>query len=170
MIRIHDMVLYGAHGVCEVEDTTVKKVGDREIHYFILKPVYDRSSTVYVPADNEELIGKIRRILSAEEIYEIIRTMPDEDLLWIENETERRKAFNDILSSGDRNQLIRLIKTLYFRQQERKEHKKNLLMSDEKLMKDAERILYEEFTYVLHIERDQVLPFITEQIEAGKSQ
>ena len=37
-------------------------------------------------------------------------------------------------------------------------------------MKDAERILYEEFAYVLHIERDQVLPFITEQIEAGKSQ
>lgn len=32
-------------------------------------------------------------------------------------------------------------------------------------MKDAERILYEEFAYVLKIEKEQVLPLIMQEIQ-----
>ena len=32
-------------------------------------------------------------------------------------------------------------------------------------MKEAEKMLYEEFAYVLNIRQDQVLPFILEQIQ-----
>ena len=115
MIKVHDMVLYGVHGVCRVEEQVSRRVGGREMQYFLLKPVYEKNSSVYVPLKNEALMAKMKRILSAEEIDELIRTMPDEELLWIESETERRRLFQEILNSGDREQLIRLIKTLYLR-------------------------------------------------------
>lgn len=39
-------------------------------------------------------------------------------------------------------------------------------MSDQELMHVAEHQLYGEFSYVLHIQEDQVLPFILEQLQA----
>jgi CarD family transcriptional regulator len=33
-------------------------------------------------------------------------------------------------------------------------------MSDEQFMRDAEKILYDEFAYVLGIKREDILPFI----------
>lgn len=168
MIQVNDTVLYGIHGVCRVADTVTRTVGGKTQQYYLLKPVFDRSSAVYVPMENQALTSKLKRILSAEEIYEMIRSMPEEDLLWVENENERRRLFQEIINGGDRAQLVRLIKTLYTRQQKRLEQKRSLLMSDEKFMKDAERILYEEFAYVLKIDRDQVLPFIMQQIEVEK--
>ena len=168
MIKVNDTVLYGVHGVCKVAEITERTLGGRRVEYFVLKPVFERGSTVYVPVENQVLTSKIKRILSAEEIYAMIRSMPQEELLWVENEGERRALFQEILNSGDRERLIQLIKTLYVRQQKRLEQKKNLLMFDEKVMKEAERILYEEFAYVLKIDRDQVLPFITQQINVEK--
>lgn len=152
MIKVHDTVLYGVHGVCRVEEQVARLVGGREVQYFMLKPIFEKGSSIFVPTDNEALVGKMKRILSAEEIYALIRTMPEEGLLWIESETERRQQFQEILNGGDREQLVRLIKTLYLRQQARKEQKKNLLLSDERFLKDAERVLYEEFAYVPEID------------------
>lgn len=42
---------------------------------------------------------------------------------------------------------------------------KKLYKNDEKVMKEAEKMLYEEFAHVLDIRPDQVLPFIMQQIE-----
>ncbi|MBQ7935967.1 MAG: CarD family transcriptional regulator [Clostridia bacterium] len=165
MIKVNDTVLYGVHGVCKVTATETKIVGGAEREYYVLKPVFDHSTVVYVPAWNEQLTAKLKRILSAEEIYEMIRSMPEEELLWVENENDRKRVYQEALVSGEREQLVRLIKTLHVRQQKRMEQKKALLLSDEKFMKEAERILYEEFAYVLRIDRDQVLPLIMQEVQ-----
>ena len=59
-----------------------------------------------------------------------------------------------------------MIKALYSRQQKLLQNgKKKLHVSDERFLKEAERMLHEEFAHVLNIQRDQVLPFILEQIQ-----
>ena len=35
-------------------------------------------------------------------------------------------------------------------------------------MKEAEKMLYEEFAYVLNIRKDQVLPFILNQVQVAE--
>lgn len=102
-----------------------KQIGGKEREYFVLKPIFDRSTKVYVPAWNEALTAKMKRILSVEEIYAMIRSMPEEELILAENEADRKRIYQEVLTSGDREQLIRLIKTLYVRQQKRLEQKKN---------------------------------------------
>ena len=163
--QVGDRVVYGIHGVCEIADVEEQKNGGEVTSYYILQPVYDNKGKVFVPVGNERLEKKMRRILSEQEIYELIQEMPAEDSIWIADETARKEKYRQILLTGDRRELVRLIKTLYQRQQEQAAKGKKLYKNDEKVMKEAEKMLYEEFAHVLDIQLDQVLPFIMQQIE-----
>ena len=81
--------------------------------YYTLKPVYSENSVIYVPMHNEALLHKMRRVLSPEEIYALIQAMPYQEVSWIEDENKRKETCRDILSRGDRMELIRAIKALY---------------------------------------------------------
>ncbi len=166
MFNIGDTVLYGSQGVCKIVGTDVKKFDGERIDYLILKPVYDKDSTLFVPSANERLLSKIRSVLSAEQIYKIIKTMPDEDTIWIDDENERKIKYKKIISDGDRRKLVQLIKTLYLHKKEQQKEGKKLHQSDEVIMKQAEKLLYDEFALVLNIQPDKVLPFIMEQFKA----
>lgn len=159
--EVNDTVLYGIHGVCRIADIEEEKGAV----YYVLRPVYDEKAKVFVPKGNERLEKKMRRILSAEEIYQLIREMPEEESIWIQDENVRKERYKRILAEGDRRQLIRLIKTLYLQQQSQTGRGKKLYKVDEKFMKEAEKMLYEEFAHVLDIRPEQVVPFITQQIK-----
>lgn len=161
--EINDTVLYGIHGVCRIEDIRTDPDGT----YYVLKPVYDEKATLFVPKGNERLEKKMRRILSAEEIHQLIREMPEEESIWIQNEAVRKEKYKKILAEGDRRQLIQMIKTLYLRQQSQADKGKKLYKTDEKFMHDAEKMLYEEFAHVLSIQPEQVVPFITQEIHVA---
>lgn len=96
----------------------------------------------------------------------MIQGMSEEKTKWIANAAVRKEKFKEILREGKREELIALIKSVYLHKQQLiEEGKKKLHVADENAMKDAERMLYDEFAYVLKIERSEVLPFIMEQIE-----
>ena len=163
--EIGNTVTYSIHGVCVIEDIEKKDFMGSPAEYYVLKPVGDARSTVYVPCENGILTEKIKKVLSVSEIHELIKMMPNENDIWIDNPHERKKKYAEILSSGDRRALISLIKTLYERREKQKETGKKLHISDESFLRDAEKLLYEEFAHVLNIKKDQVLPFICSQIE-----
>lgn len=165
MFQINDTVIYGAEGVFKIQEISNMDFAGEQREYYVLKSLYNENSTIFVPTDKETLLAKMRKILSREEIYEMIKSMPDEELIWIEDESERIQVYKDILIKGDHRQIIKLIRTLYLHGQKLKQLGKNLHKVDERFMKDAERILYDEFAYVLNIKPNQVLPFIQEQIE-----
>lgn len=78
------MVRYGAHGVCKVEDITEKNFNGEAIRYYVLRPIYNDTSTIYVPIHNHALTQNMRKVLSKEELQSLIQTMPHEESLWIE--------------------------------------------------------------------------------------
>lgn len=165
MYKKDDTVLYGNEGVCRVTDTMTRKFKDHDIEYYVLKPIYSQNATIYVPIDNEQLTKKMKRILSAEEIMTMIKTMPDVEDIWIQNDNQRKEKYKEIIRNGDRLELIQLIKTLYQHQQKLKMQGKKFHATDERFFKDAEKIIYEEFAYVLNIKQDEVIPFINQQID-----
>lgn len=164
-LSVNDMILYGTDGVCKVVEKTEKKFLGKTNEYYILQPVHNPTATIYIPVDSEKAAAKIRNILSVDEINALIKSVPDEDTIWIADESKRKEEYRKILAAGDRLQLVRLIKTLYLYDLEKKSEGKKLHLSDERFMKDAEKILYEEFAYVLDIKPNQVGPFITQQLE-----
>lgn len=164
MFQINDTVSYGTQGVCTVIGIEKLALYSSPEEYYILQPVYQTGSKIYVPVGNKTLTDKMRRILSKDEIRELIRVMPDGDTIWIENDAERKEKYQQIIASGDRRKIAQLIKTLYLQQSERQKNGKRLRQSDEILFKRAETLLYNEFALVLDIKHDQVVPFLHEQI------
>ncbi|MEI3037019.1 MAG: CarD family transcriptional regulator [Oscillospiraceae bacterium] len=119
---VGDMVLYSVHGICRIEDKTQRDFGGQKQEYYMLKPVYTPDSTFFVPVNNENMVSKMRQILSGEEIKKLIREMPGENFSWIEEEAARKERYQQILSDGDRTELVRMIKALYFHQQEQQKN------------------------------------------------
>ena len=76
MFCVNDTILYGAQGVCRIASIVRESFGSGPVDYYVLKPVYNDNSTIYVPVENGDLTGKMRRILSSEEIIALIRSMP----------------------------------------------------------------------------------------------
>ena len=166
LYNVGDIVLYGARGVCKIIGIEENEMMGKRIKYYILKPVYDEKAKIFVPTTNETLCAKMRRTLSAKEIHTLIKSMKKEEPNWIQDENLRRKEYKLILAGGNCREIINVIKTLHGHQQFQIENGKKLHAADERLMKDAEQILHEEFAYVLDIQREEVLPFILEQVEA----
>ena len=69
----------------------------------------------------------------------------------------------------DCRELIRIIKTIYYRMQSRIAEGKKITASDEKYFHLAEDRLYGEFAIILGMERDQVRDFITAHVERSKT-
>lgn len=160
----NDTVLYGANGVCRVVEIQQKDLAGQPMEYYVLQPVYADRSLIYVPTQNDTLTAKMRRILSADEVFDLIHRMPQEEDEWIIDETTRREKFHRVLVGGDPSSLIRMIRSLYRHQQKMKEQGKKLRQADERAFREGEKLLYDEFALVLHIEPEQVLPFILQEI------
>lgn len=166
MCCIGDTVVYGTQGVCRISAIEENDLGGQTVEYYVLKPVFDQNSTVYVPVNNQKLVSKMRGVMNENEIYEMIRSMPEEKTIWIEDEGERKQAYQEIIDLGDRKKLVQLIKTLYEHQLEQQKHKRRLHISDETALKQAESLIFQEFAAVLSIKPEEVVPFISAQINS----
>lgn len=168
MFQVNDTILYGADGICEITEIASRTFGGKTQEYYVLRPVDSAQATIYVPTRSEKLLAKMRRMLSPEEIHEIIRSLPEETPFWIEDENERKRAYGEILRGGDRRAMIRLMKALHQRQQELKATGRKFHACDERFMKDAEKTLFHEFAHVLHMRPEQVDSFIRQQLDQAE--
>lgn len=167
MFKVNDMVLYGTEGVCEVIEIGERDLGAGCREYYILRPVYRKEAAVFVPTDSDKLVSRMKQVLTAREIDDIIREIPGEGFLWIENETERRMKYREILAEGDCRSLVRMIKALYLHRKQQAARGRKLHAADERAFKEAERLLYDQFALVLNIQPEDVLPYIIKKIESN---
>ncbi len=166
-MKIGSTIVYGTQ-ICKITDKKDQTFGKITRNYYILTPVFDEKNVIYVPSDNEKLVAKMRKILSAEEIYTLIKSIPETEKIWIEDDKLRAQEYKAIIESGDREKIIMIIKTLFEHKGEVEAKGRKLHAVDEIILSRAEKMLYEEFALVLDIKKDEVVPFIAEQIEVKK--
>jgi CarD family transcriptional regulator len=157
--KANDIVLYAMQLVCVIAEISKRDFNGNTDEYYILKPVFNSTSTIYIPVSSEMLSAKLRHLLSAEEIYSLVESKADESIT-IDSDDDRRERYREILSRGDRAELVSLIKTLHPRQEAQKERGKKLCDTDSQFIKDVVKMLYEEFSYILNIKREQIIPLI----------
>lgn len=165
MYKIGNTVMYGTTGVCRIEEITECEFGGVKKSYYILKPLFQDGAKMYIPKDNEKLVSKMRKVLSADEVKELIYHQAESDVQWIDKDNERKQLYSQVLDKGDRRQMIALIKTVLKHQSEQVSQGKKLHICDENFLTRAQRILYDEFSMVLHIKREDVLPMIMGETE-----
>lgn len=164
MYSVNDTVMYSSYGVCMISAIEERDFSGEKLEYYVLRPVGDSKNTFYVPVKNEKLTAQMRKVITKDEIDSLLRIMPDDNDIWIEDENQRREEYRRIIREGDRKELVMLIKTLYLYQKSRRDQRKKLHSADEHFLKDAESMLYDEFAFVLGIEKDKVVDYIREHI------
>ncbi|MBQ2780917.1 MAG: hypothetical protein IJF42_05090 [Clostridia bacterium] len=141
MFTVGDCLLYGAVGVCTVKEMRREKIGGQWDDYVVLEPVFQRNATVLVPMSNEKLAGKMRPLLTKQEMTALLATLPAVDDTWILSENERAAAFREAVRSGDRARWLWLVKTIHRRQQELVSSGRHLRSSDAVIYKEAQSLL-----------------------------
>ncbi len=162
--KVGDVVVYGVEGLCRISDITEKKFGKEAIKYYVLQQIGKADSVIYVPLNNDRSLSKMRHILTKQEILEALRLMPAETEPWVENERERQKEFKETILYGESKDLLSLTRSLYLHKEEQVDKGKKLHIADERVFKDAEKIIYEEIAYVFGIKPEEVLDFIKSNI------
>ena len=69
-----EYVNYRTSGVCLIEDIAVPEFasGGEKGEYYILRPVKDKSTTLFVPIKSEALLSGMRHLLAKEEIVAVL--------------------------------------------------------------------------------------------------
>lgn len=164
MFEINDYIMYGTTGVCKVLDIKKESIGGNvQKEYYVLTPVYSNNTIIKIPVDNEKIA--MRNIISKEDVTNLIENMPNKELLWIRDDRQRGEQFKSMLKTGECEELITLIKSIYKYKKDKKETGIKVLKNDEEIMQIAEKLLNEEFATILNINPEDVTSYILKNIQ-----
>lgn len=165
MYNVGDTIIYTTCGLCRIDALIQREFNGEIKNYYILKPLNDSKTSLQVQVDNPVTKEKLKTLLKKDDILNLIQKMPLVEPYWIENENERKRHFATVLRSGKRDEVLGVIKSIYEHQKLLKERGRKLHACDEQYYKDAEKMIYEEFSYVLKIEKQDIASFIFSQME-----
>ena len=164
MFSVNEKIHYGGSGVCIIQEIATMRFGRTRERYYVLKPVYQNSSLIYVPVDNEALVSKMRPVLTRQEVDALIEEMPSVETAWEDDSQQRKLSFDALLRSNRCRDLVVLIKTLQEHKVVRAKLGKSLHVSDETYLREAQRLLFDEFAGPLGLMPAQVNGYITEKL------
>lgn len=162
-----DHIVYDNAGVCFIEDITAKKFDywDNKRICYVLRPIGNPGSFVYVPVDNEKLTKKMRRIMSKEEIDTILDNVRTQYIIWPDDRRIRMERFKEILYAKNQQDMLMLASCIYTKKKELAACGKKLSSSDEMILKETERFVNEEFSFSLKLSTGQVAAYIQEHLK-----
>jgi len=158
MFKKGDYVVYGTHGVCAIEGVEKLQINPlkKDCCYYILKPLFKKDSVYYLPTDCGDGKLPIKKIVTKEQAEELIlrlknpltNTLTDTFL----NETELKAAIKE----KDRFEIVDIIKLLQKRKSSKAKEKKKLSLAEERYLKVAKEMLFEELAFALQVDIKQV--------------
>lgn len=167
MFSAEEVIIYGGYSVCKIAEITQRELDGKMVDYYVLKPIFNPGSTVFVPVNNETLQKRMHTVIGRENAEKLIISMPQIDTIWVDNENARKEKYKDILAKRDRSKIIGLIKALHIHQRQQAEKKRRLHISDERFLKEAEKTLCEELAFVLGMSPEDVPNLIRTKVQAN---
>ena len=160
-----EYVMYRSCGLCRVIGVRTECFdGQSERVYYEMHPMDQANASFFVPSDLPELDQHMRPVLSREQVENIIASAQQQRIEWVEDAKQRFDAYDAILKTGDRVQILRLIELLSCKRAELDGMRKKMYAADSRILNNARRLLVQEFAFVLEMEPEQVIPFIVEKI------
>lgn len=164
MYQVGDFIVYSSTGVCRVEGIGIPDgISDNTMQYYKLRPVFD-SEVIYTPVDTKAFM---RPILSKEQAERLIDRIPEipEDVCHGQDMRLLNESYRACLSTHENDDLVRLIKSVYQKNQRTVRAGRQPGQTDQTYMKRAEKLLYGELAVALGMEFDEVQPYIRRRLE-----
>lgn len=159
-----DIVMYGVHGVCRVVDEESRVVDRKRAEYLVLEPQGQSGSRFYVPTGNPNAMAKLRPVLSRAELDALLLSETVRRDGWISDEGQRKQYYRELLGSGDREALLRMVRTLYRHRREQTEAGRKFHVCDENFLRDAQRLIDTEFSVILGIAPTEVRGYVLDKL------
>ena len=158
MFKVGEYLVYRKN-VCQV-----KEIKEKEgVKYYQLVPIDDDSLKIEIPVDNKDNV--LRKLISREEVDTLIAEMPTIEVIDCSDRMIELE-YRNLLSSGNKEDIIKVIKTAYLRNKARLENKKKISEKDSNYLEKAEKLLYSEFSVVLNLSIEATREYILNKVEA----
>ena len=165
MFQIGNKVIYGAHGVCDIVEQEQRVVDRKTVTYLVLEPAGQGNARYLVPTHNAAAMGKLRHLLSREELESILQSEEVRADGWIREENQRKQMYRELISSADCGRLLCMVRTLYAHKASQAALGRKCHISDESFLRDAERILASEVSVILGLDLEQAKNYIKENLK-----
>ena len=164
MYQIGDTVMHPSEGVCCIKDIRpMCFTGGIPRNYYVLHPSTEKASgTVYLPVERGDVI--LRRLLSRDSILETIHASTAYAGLWTDDARMRKERFAAILHEGNHAKCIQMIREIHEHDVLRQAEGKKLSVNDAAVLHEAERLLHQEFSYVLKLNPEETVMFILQEL------
>lgn len=159
-------VMYRRYGICTVVATERQQFGETEKLYYSLEPMFGKKSKFFVPADMAELDNVMRNLLAKQDLLDAIKSAHKRDATWEDDGRVRSAQFDELLKNGDIEDMIWLIRVLTLHREYMREVGRTFLDMDKRVLAFAERLVTDEFSYVLGIDKTEVIDFIRAHAES----
>ena len=165
MYQVGDCVLYGVHGICRVVGTEKQLINRRRTQYLILQPLNQAESKFYLPTENPAAMAKLKAILSREALIALLASEEVHQDGWIHDENQRKLYYRELIGSGDRISLMRMVAALYRYRQAQEKAGRKFHQSDDNFLRDAERLLVSEISLVLELSPEEARDYLRQQLK-----
>ena len=160
--QIGDRVVYGVHGVCQIVDLQVQSVNRKKVEYLVLQPISQTGSSFFVPSQSEAALSKLRPIMSKEQIDTLLSSQNACEDAWIVDENQRKQYYRQLIVEARCDALLSMIRALHIHKDEQLNSGKKFHVTDANFLRDAEKVVFSEFSVVLGIPYDQVEAYINQ--------
>ncbi len=160
-----DLVLYGSNGVCRIDDIEPREQDD----YYILYPVHKQRTRLMVPVHNAHLMARMRSIPSAADLKAAMHTAFSQPIEWIDDTSARKESAKEILARGNEGEVLSLMRTFYLHRQAAIEAGRKSTLSDKSILKEAEQLIFDEFSVVFQLEPEEVSDLISAEASAARA-
>ena len=155
-----EKVLYSVNGVCEITDITERFFDKTVKRYYVLKPISNNEATLFVPVNNENLVRKMKRLMTQPQLDEVLNAVSSKDVEWNSNEAVRKEEFRNTISFGNVSEILVLLKSIWLHRRKQNSMGRKLHILDEMYLREAEKIIKEEISTVIGVEQDEVIPYV----------
>lgn len=136
------------------------KIIEKEDGYYRLVPVNDTSIKYKVPVDSNFL----KKVITKEEIDRLLLEIPEINTIDL-GEKQIEQEYKELMKSGTHEDLVKIIKTSYLRNQIRILNNKRISEIDDEYFKRAEKYLYEEIGIVLNLSFENTKEYIINKLK-----
>lgn len=156
-----EYVVYGTNGICLVEDIgPMRNSEESDRDFYVLRPKNSANSVLYVPVDNETLCNKMRYVFTSGQLNEILSSVKDSRLEWIDDRKTRMVVFRELLHGGEFRNLVLLAQCVYTKQLQLSAVGKRVSDADDGMYRSAERMVTDEFMWAFQKNKSEVLEYI----------
>ena len=157
MYKVGDYIVYlkEVSKIKEIKENFIK-----DVNYYVLEPVSDSSLKLNIPVSS----NSIRNLITIDKVNELIKEIPFIDTIDIDDKNIEFE-YKKLLNTGTPENLIKIIKTTYLRNQDRLNNKKKINDKDRNYFELAEKYLYTEISIVLNKSFEDTKNYIINEVE-----